>query len=637
MKLAKPTRRTPLLLSVIDPRRSLVAGAISLIIGLTMTFSIAAAIWVGRIARDNVLEQHARRLSLETDQLGSDMSVTIASHLGAVRTAGAVLRAAQRTGQARGLRDVFEELVYAYPQLEWVAVADREGRVVDAHDVSLIGTPVNTQPWFETGIKRPWIGVIGHFTQPTGTGLSISLQDTMALGDIAVPIEDSGGQIAGVIAAHLTLQRTPDHPQRLTDEVNARWTTQAYVLDRAGLVLIGPDDVRGSPWRAEPLKEQGPLASKAAPTHTFANGPLFERLQGGSVALVSRTALNLGPEWASLGLQVQLSEPRERVYQRANAVAAQILWVSIGLGVATAGLGAIGALHLTRRLKRLTLSVASIGRTPHAKIDVPAGQDEVAQLGAAFSKLIDELDEERGELKTLSAELERRVAVRTREVERLADESRYAAIVRERLKMARDLHDTLAHSLMAILSEIRFIRRLPNHNQEFLENELARAEELAHAGLRDARSAITQMRVKTVRETGLGPSVSDALNRFTDHTGVIGELHIDPAAAGFGDERAETLLRMVQEALRNVERHASASRVTIALHTAQEGTLELRIKDDGVGFDPTSIPEGHYGLVGLREQAELIGAQLSIDSKANEGTSVSIILPMSPMSFSQAG
>jgi signal transduction histidine kinase len=635
MNVAWLAKKTSALLSVLDPRHSLVAGAVSLIIGLSMTFSIAAAVWVGRIARDNVLQQHARRLSLETDQLSSDMSLTLAAYLGAVRTASAVLQTTLGEGRAEGLRRVFEELVYAYPHFDWVAVVDRDGFVAGAHEASLMGTRVGATSWFKAGIRGPWIGAFGDRNRSGADAPAMSSPSTSTLGDIAFPITDTAGTVVGVIAAHLSWQRSPDHEQRLTDEVDAHSTTRAYVLDRSGVVLIGPDGIRGSRWLAEPLKQQGPIAAYADDTLSIAHSPRFERLPDGSIALIARAAVSLAPEWTSLGLQVQLSEPLERVYQRANAVATQILWVSIGLGIATACLGALGALHLTRRLKRLSLSVASIGRTPNARIDVPPGRDEVAQLGAAFSTLIGELSAERGELKTLSAELERRVAVRTREVERLADESRYAAIVRERLKMARDLHDTLAHSIMAILLEIRFIRKLPLHGHSSLETELAKAEELAHAGLREARAAITQMRMNTVRETGLGPSLSNALNHFMDHTGVTGEFHADPEAAGFGDDRAESLMRMVQEVLRNIERHASATHVTVTLRMVSAGFMQLRIEDNGRGYDPKFIPDGHYGLIGLQEQAELIGARLLIDSAPGAGTSVSITLQMSPMPFSQ--
>jgi signal transduction histidine kinase len=297
-------------------------------------------------------------------------------------------------------------------------------------------------------------------------------------------------------------------------------------------------------------------------------------------------------------------------------------------------IGALGARQLTRRLKRLTLSVASTWRS-NSKIDVPKGRDEVAQLGAAFATLINDLERERSELKSLSNELERRVSVRTKEVERLAEESRYAAMVRERLKIARDLHDTLAHSMMAILSEIRFLRKLQIGDPAAVVEELARAERLAHEGLQEARAAITQMRGTAVRETGLGPALANAVERFTNLTGLSSEFSADVDAAGFGDERAETLVRMTAEALRNIERHARATRVTVRLQSITKDVLELRIEDNGVGFDPLEVPPGHYGLVGLREQALLIGAELRIDSRPNEGTIVLVSLRLSPTVFNQ--
>jgi signal transduction histidine kinase len=346
--------------------------------------------------------------------------------------------------------------------------------------------------------------------------------------------------------------------------------------------------------------------------------------------LVARAHIGTGSELPWL---VQLSEPNQRVYQRANAVATRILWVSVSLGIITALLGALGVHHLTRRLKRLALSVASVGRSETMQIDIPPGIDEVAQLAGVFSAILNDLQRERSELKTLSQELERRVAVRTGEVQRLAEETRYAAIARERLKIARDLHDTLAHSMMAILSEIRFLRRLHTHDPEAIPGELARAEEVAHEGLQEVRTAITQMRVTSVRDTGLGPELKTAFDRFIDHTGLTGEFVTDAEAARFGDERAETLVRMAQEALRNVERHAMATQVTVRLHIVDGDHLVLRIEDNGIGFDPEVTEAGHYGIVGLREQAEMIDADLQIESSSHHGTNICISLRVSPISF----
>jgi signal transduction histidine kinase len=356
--------------------------------------------------------------------------------------------------------------------------------------------------------------------------------------------------------------------------------------------------------------------------------PRFERLPNGDTVLVARAAVRLDAATAAPWV-VQLSEPQPQVYQRADALAARILWISAFLGIATALVGALGARHLTNRLQRLARSVGAVGRNEIERIEIPRGRDEVAQLGAAFASILEALGKERRGLIELSAELERRVAVRTREVERLAEESRYAAIVRERLKIARDLHDTLAHSMMAMLSEVRLLRRLQLHDPKALPKELSRAEEVAREGLTEARNAIAQMRVNAVRDTGLGPALAGAFDRFLDRTGLLGSLHADPEAARFGDERAETLFRMAEEALRNVERHAMATRIEVTL-AMQGARLALRIADDGIGFDASAAHPGHFGLLGLAEQAELIGAAFRIDSAADRGTTLEISLRIQP-------
>jgi signal transduction histidine kinase len=126
--------------------------------------------------------------------------------------------------------------------------------------------------------------------------------------------------------------------------------------------------------------------------------------------------------------------------------------------------------------------------------------------------------------------------------------------------------------------------------------------------------------------------------RFLNLTGVSGDFQADVAAARFGDERAETILRMAREALRNVERHARATTVAMRLGlscqgSTDDGLLELRIEDNGVGFDPAAARPGHYGIVGLREQAQIIGAQLDIESKPDRGTIIRVVLRLSPIVF----
>jgi signal transduction histidine kinase len=267
---------------------------------------------------------------------------------------------------------------------------------------------------------------------------------------------------------------------------------------------------------------------------------------------------------------------------------------------------------------------------------VPTGSDEAARIGESLRMLVDGLQRERASLEALNADLDARVAARTREVERMSEENKYAAVVRERLRMARDLHDTLTHSMMALLTEIRVLRKLIDTNPAALREELANAEAAAREGLREARAAITALRQDAVRDIGLGASLAPLLKRFEDRKGLAVLFDSDKDADALADSRAEALYRIAEEALRNVDRHAHATRVVASArvrHRAVAGddgaaVLEISIADDGVGFDVDTPRPGHFGLRGMREQAELIGARLRVSSGPQRGTFVTIEMPV---------
>jgi signal transduction histidine kinase len=333
------------------------------------------------------------------------------------------------------------------------------------------------------------------------------------------------------------------------------------------------------------------------------------------------------PSLATFGWQVAVAQPaEERGGQGGGGLHEKLTAISILLSISAALIGALFARRLTRRLGELTTQVRRVARQEAEGIVSPDGRDEVAVLGRAFSRLLGALRQERDELDRLTQQLEQRVQARTREVERLAADNRYAAVVRERLRLARDLHDTLAHSMMEMLVEIRTLRVLHAHDPAKLGAELERAEQLAHAGLKEARDAVSQMRVNAVRDLGLGPALAGATDRFAERTGLDVRFAADPQAASFADSRAETLFRIAEESLRNIDRHAQASHVDVSLKDRGDGTIELVIADDGVGFDPAAAHPGHYGVLGIREQAELIDASLDLRSAPGQGASVRVRL-----------
>jgi signal transduction histidine kinase len=350
----------------------------------------------------------------------------------------------------------------------------------------------------------------------------------------------------------------------------------------------------------------------------------------GGRAVVVTAPPEEAPSLAALGLQVAVVQPAEERGQGGGGLQERLTAISILLSITAALLGAAFARRLTRGLGGLTAQVRSVARQEAEGIALPQGRDEVAVLGRAFSRLLQALRQERDELDHMTRELEHRVQARTREVERLAADSRYAAVVRERLRLARDLHDTLAHSMMEMLVVVRTLRVLYEHNPQKLGAELERAEEMARRGLQEAREAVSQMRVNAVRDLGLGPALQSAVNRFAERTGLEVRFSAHPRAASFADARAETMFRIAEEALRNIDRHAKAGHVDVSLRDLGEGTVELVIADDGVGFDPASEHPGHYGVLGIREQAELIGAQLVLRSAPGQGATVQVRLRVGP-------
>jgi signal transduction histidine kinase len=367
----------------------------------------------------------------------------------------------------------------------------------------------------------------------------------------------------------------------------------------------------------------------AAPSPLLPQGIMLLPADEGGRTVVTAVASKDTPALAALGMQVVLAQPAE---ERASGggLEEKLTVISILLSITAALVGAAFARRLTRRLGSLTAQVRRVGRQEADGIVEPPGRDEVAVLGRAFSQLLQALRQERDELDRMTRELEDRVQARTREVERLAGDSRYAAVVRERLRLARDLHDTLAHSMMEMLVEVRTLRMLHAHNPEKLGSELERAEELARQGLKEAREAVSQIRVNAVRDLGLGAALAGAANRFAERTGLQVRFAADPLSASFADARAETMFRIAEEALRNIDRHAEASQVEVSLKDLPDGTVELLIADNGVGFDPSALHPGHYGVLGIREQAQLIGAELELHSDPGEGATVRVRLRVGP-------
>jgi signal transduction histidine kinase len=195
------------------------------------------------------------------------------------------------------------------------------------------------------------------------------------------------------------------------------------------------------------------------------------------------------------------------------------------------------------------------------------------------------------------------------------------AVSRERNRLARELHDTLAHSLSAIAIQLEALRTLQAHNPQAAEQAVLGLGGLARQGLADARHAIQELRSDPVQNMGLQGALREMLSALEARSGLVARMDVSGQESDLTLEEAGALYRIAEEALLNVERHARAEHVALALEQSRV-LVRLSVVDDGRGFDPRQVPADRYGLMGMHERAAIIGGTLEVTSAPDQGTTV---------------
>jgi NarL family two-component system sensor histidine kinase YdfH len=200
-------------------------------------------------------------------------------------------------------------------------------------------------------------------------------------------------------------------------------------------------------------------------------------------------------------------------------------------------------------------------------------------------------------------------------------------ISHERERMARELHDTLAQGLAGLILQLEVVDTHLSRNQvERAQTITTQAMSRARATLADARRAIDDLR-NTQAVIDVESAVRAEAERFTSATGIACNLDLE-ITSRMPQLVVEHVLKIVSEGLTNIARHARAENVNLQID-AHNGLLEMKIQDDGSGFDTSQIGKsGHYGLIGMRERARLAGGTLDVLSQPGEGTTLKLRFPL---------
>ena len=604
----------------LDPRNSLAAR-----IGWVFAvLSIASALLIGwasgTIARKAVELDTGRLYADRAEHYLELVNSRIRSSQKALQTAANVLGNDNLMYQGQ-MQSVIDALHNSLEDDTWVGITDIAGHF-RAGDVNEDDTmQVSDQEWLKNALQGPYTSFgKSNFTIVRATGQGPD--ESFGTVTISVPVKSKTGNVFALAITSFGFSSFNDVSQMVGYTRLNLQQPDLYIYNREGGLLFSTAQIdrslvaRLSPQTTSAIEQaRGAHIKGAQVTDSFLEGyaTQFDTTGG-----------------ATNGLITVVRQPIALAYQSANDTAKYIALLILAAGLILSLGAAFVVSASTKGLSAIANSANAMQTGASQEFVAIEGTDEAAKISRSLAGLFSQLKQSNSKLESLNRNLDQKVNERTREVQRLSEEMRSAAATRERLRMSRDLHDTLAHSMLAMLTQIRLMKKIQKTKPELLEHELQLAEVAAKDGLNEARNAVIGLRYFAVRDDGLGPALAKLLTQLRERVEIKTHLEISENAAILAGKNAETLYRIAEEALHNVEKHAKAQNVSVKVFLSAQGQanseLSLVVSDDGIGFDPKLHKADHFGLVGMREQAELLSAEIHIESAPNLGTQIKLKL-----------
>lgn len=200
---------------------------------------------------------------------------------------------------------------------------------------------------------------------------------------------------------------------------------------------------------------------------------------------------------------------------------------------------------------------------------------------------------------------------------------------RERNRLARELHDTLAHTLSALAVQLGAVDALWDTDEAEARHLLGQSLIMTRTGLTETRRALHDLRATPLEDLGIALALRTLGESAAARNGIAVDVEVPESLEALSPAEEQCLYRVAQEALENVSRHAAARHVTVRLDNTAEA-ITLTIADDGQGFDLAAADvEQHLGLRGMRERADMVGGTLTVESAPGQGTTVKLTIAIS--------
>ena len=209
----------------------------------------------------------------------------------------------------------------------------------------------------------------------------------------------------------------------------------------------------------------------------------------------------------------------------------------------------------------------------------------------------------------------------------LGEQLRHAAVLKERTRMARDIHDTLAQGFTGVIVQLdTAVEALRDEEPEEAAKHIGHARELARESLTEARRSVHALRPQALEKAAFPDALKAIIQNTAAGTSLLADFQLNGEPRHLQPAVEEHLLHIGQEALTNALKHARATKFHARL-VFDSDAVRLELRDNGDGFLVDDVNGGGFGLIGMKERAEQIGARLKILSEPGAGTEIVAVSP----------
>jgi len=564
------------------------------VVVLLIAVSLVGVFGFTRLTQTLIEERDAELAQLAARQVAAHWEDSVRL-LGGLASLGPV-----RNGDTQATQVLLSDHDALRQRFDQVSVTDAKGTLT-ATEGGELNENVGDQAYFDRArrLRRP----VRSAVHQNSRGVPIVA--------VAIPIYDPWGQFAGCVLGIWEL--AGDRLGFPVSQVRVGESGFAYLVDEFGTVLYHPErNLVGADFRQHLVvaallqgKTGAQTVSIDARTTVVGYAPVPQRDLTGSI-LADET-------WDGWGLVTsQLWDDIVAPLQPYVRLMIALLFLVITLPL---GFLALNSRRIAAPLQDLVAQAERVASGElESQVSVSSGPREVRELGLAFNIMVGQLRKYRGEIQNYVASI-----LNSQE--------------QERKRIARELHDDTAQSLIVLGQHIEMAEELTTRAD--MTRQLEELRDMVDNTLRGVRRFTRDLRPPLLEELGL-PRTLELLGSRTEQEGSASvTVTIDGEPRKLMPELELGLYRLAQESLSNVRKHAQATHVEVRLIYTQD-LVKLTIEDDGVGFDAPTDPAdlrraGRLGLMGIHERARLFGGKATISSQSGQGTSVTVAIPITPI------